>query len=55
MSIPSIKSTGFAAPMQDDPARRGSALALIATLALGLSIAVVLIVTMTAARAVQLF
>jgi hypothetical protein len=55
MSIPSIESTGFAAPMQDDPARRGSALALIATVALGLSIAVVLIVTMTAARAANLF
>jgi len=55
MSIPSIESTGFAAPMQDDPARRGSALALIAALALGLSIAVVLIVTLTAARAANLF
>jgi hypothetical protein len=52
MSIPSIESTGFAAT-QHDPARR--TLALIATLTLGLSIAVVLIVTMTAARAVQLF
>jgi hypothetical protein len=55
MSIPSINSTGFAAPRQDDSARRGSALALIATVALGLSIAVVLIVTMTAARAANLF
>ena len=54
MSIPSIESTGFAAPMQDAPARHGT-LALIAALTLGLSIAVVLIVTMTAARAANLF
>jgi hypothetical protein len=53
MSNPSIESTGFAAPPQHDPAR--GTLALIATLALGLSIAVVLIVTMTAARAANLF
>jgi hypothetical protein len=55
MSLPSIKSAGFAAPMQDDPARHGRTLALIAILALSLSIAVVLIVTMTAARAANLF
>ena len=54
MSIPSIESTGFAAPTQDEPARQGT-LALIAAVALGLSIAVVLIVTMTAARAANLF
>jgi len=55
MSTPSIESTGFAAPRQDDPARHASLPALIATLALGLSIAVVLTVTMTAARAASLF
>ena len=54
MSIPPIESTGFTAPMQDEPARQGTP-ALIASLALGLSIAVVLIVTMTAARAANLF
>jgi hypothetical protein len=53
--MPSLKSTGFAVPAQDGPARHGSLPALIATLALGLSIAVVLTVTMNAARAVSLF
>jgi hypothetical protein len=55
MSTRSIRTTGFAAPMQDDPARQAGMPALIATLALGLSIALVLAVTMTAARAAHLF
>jgi hypothetical protein len=54
MSTRSLHATGFTAPPRD-VARHGSILALIATLALGASIAVVLTVTVNAARAANLF
>jgi hypothetical protein len=56
MPTHSTESTGFAVPMQASLARRHDNLpALIAMLALGLSIAVVLTVAMNTARAAQLF
>jgi hypothetical protein len=55
MPTHSFESTGFAAPTSGSHPRHGSLLpVLIATLSLGVSIAIVLTATMSA-RAVQLF